>query len=1139
MMSEILPFSLVDALRREHYLPVIGWGYPDLAPGPRGWSGTTPADHPRSAAGIVDSGHERFCMESEARRWLTVAGPHLWPLYQAVASLPISYLLTLTPDLQLIQILKIQDPAWIVAGTGQTEFLEGQRIILPLGGLSSDPASILIGPADYVGLARRRRNLWELSQGYAARSPLLLLGFDPADQGLRHVVAGLRPVSASQNGGWLLCKAVSARDRESYQALGFEVVEAPLATLLRAIVRVSFDRLKEEGRRSIQASGRNTPYKNLNYFEPHDTDIFYGRRVETQRLVTMVSSHRLVVATGPSGAGKTSLLNAGLIAANADRIDQVGLYVRCGIDPIAAITQAITDSLPLDQATYADTEALTSLLVCLREASQPIPLIILDQAEELFTRIGKELREELFLAIRQCLTRSELLARFVVSLRDDYLPRLAELREIVPSLLQNVFYLSELSHQGALEAMRNPAKRAGVEFDRSLASQILRDLDDLGIGTLAPPQIQIVCSRLFEHRRGRAIDLAIYERLGGAQEILRRFLSEELRGLDQDENAAELVLKALVTSEGTKDVLTVAEIARRARLPEQQTGELLLHLRDKSRLLRGVRQDREYRFELAHEYLTTEIWSWMSEEDKKRREIEELLARELRSWNRFRHLRLGVDRLQVFESNAELLDANEEGLALLLLSAVRHQRSVELWTEQVRELGAIAQERVANQLFDYFHDRDQRQRRDAAEVIAQLDPAPLIRTLESQASDARKTAIEMVGGIELEAATDHLVSLLGDTNPEVRLLACGALGEINNAAAVAALADATRSDEDQLAAAAVRALGRTSGSLAAQEITRALSSGDNLLLEAAKDAVRNAPIPDLIQRLLLDDFLSGNARKAVWDVLLDTPKTLTSWDSIIDRMPKENLVIALLFCQRYLSTNVEAVLVAIKNRGGKTGWKARQLLRELYDSVRKVEQDKDRIREIISGQGAISQTAQLLGDPHSDTFLGTVEGLIEGGSIVAVLLPDLLELNRSSVTAGALMALFSMNATVEIHDRLLLRALRDNDASARYWACLAAAKLLQTGCVEAISGLSDDLNEPAWHIPWVGRAVRDAAAYTLDELRPATRVWRKPFQVSFRDKSATNPPESVPSSGPRSSDGFEHQSGLKPKVKTPDRPEES
>src|SRR5207237_1150820 len=121
------------------------------------------------------------------------------------------------------------------------------------------------------------------------------------------------------------------------------------------------------------------------------------------------------------------------------------------------------------------------------------------------------------------------------------------------------------------------------------------------------------------------------------------------------------------------------------------------------------------------------------------------------------------------------------------LSAVKHHRPGDAWVRRLARLPLDSQDRAVWLLFDFFHDRDLVQRREAAETIALLNRAPVIRALGSPSPAHRKAALEMLAGIEEKAACADIARLLADEVEEVRLLACAALGEIATPAAVDAL----------------------------------------------------------------------------------------------------------------------------------------------------------------------------------------------------------------------------------------------------------------------------------------------------------------------------------------------------------------
>jgi ABC-type phosphate transport system ATPase subunit len=58
---------------------------------------------------------------------------------------------------------------------------------------------------------------------------------------------------------------------------------------------------------------KESPYVGPRPFELSERKIFWGRRRETRQIVDRIFANRILLLYAPSGAGKTSLLNAGII----------------------------------------------------------------------------------------------------------------------------------------------------------------------------------------------------------------------------------------------------------------------------------------------------------------------------------------------------------------------------------------------------------------------------------------------------------------------------------------------------------------------------------------------------------------------------------------------------------------------------------------------------------------------------------------------------------------------------------------------------------------------------------------------------------------------------------------------------------
>ncbi len=420
-----------------------------------------------------------------------------------------------------------------------------------------------------------------------------------------------------------------------------------------------------DGTPSSQPSLPSRPYKFLNHFEERDASIFFGRAKEAHTFLTKVQANRLNLLFGPSGSGKTSLLKAAL----APRLRQeryVPVYVRIYDDPIEEIQRRVLEEAGGAAQGFEPGIPIEDFLQRVaRRLDQPL-VILLDQFEELFVRYDAVFRRHFAHSFHRCLAAGGGRIRFVVSLREEFLARLWEFREQIPNVLYNGFRLEPLAKETAREAIREPARLFGIELEEELVERLIQDL---WVGRVEPPQLQIVCDTLYDLLlKGEAtIRLSHYRKLGGAQEILGTYLERVLEALPEEEGRfTREVLKALVTSEETRTVARVEEVSLLVGEPIESVRPILRELSNR-RLVRGAVHEEGRWYELTHEYLVEEIRGWLSEEEREVKELRALLDQALRN---HRHLGLLMPpaHVKLLRANQAILKLGPEERAFLRAS---------------------------------------------------------------------------------------------------------------------------------------------------------------------------------------------------------------------------------------------------------------------------------------------------------------------------------------------------------------------------------------------------------------------------------------------------------------------------------------
>ncbi|MGT2432989.1 nSTAND1 domain-containing NTPase [Cupriavidus basilensis] len=215
-----------------------------------------------------------------------------------------------------------------------------------------------------------------------------------------------------------------------------------------------------------------------------ETDPIFGRDAEIEELRDRLIADRVVLLYSPSGAGKTSLIEAGLRPRLADRFDVLPT-ARVSV-PYAGSNRYVTSVLHCWAArAELKPRADDTLLSCLSRLEDHNPggrsrrlLIVLDQFEEIFTLDSTDTgaKQVFFTQLGELLDRSGSPVWALVAMREEYFSWLDAYRDLVPTHLMNTMRIDLLSRDQALEALRGPALEAGVDFREDAARRLVKDL---------------------------------------------------------------------------------------------------------------------------------------------------------------------------------------------------------------------------------------------------------------------------------------------------------------------------------------------------------------------------------------------------------------------------------------------------------------------------------------------------------------------------------------------------------------------------------------------------------------------------------------------------------------------------------------
>jgi hypothetical protein len=720
--------------------------------------------------------------------WLKdpAAGPG--PVHRLLARLPFRFYFTTAYHDFLEQALRdVERPAAIVVTSADTAYTHasGVTVFKFLGDLSR-PDSLILTKFQHTQFLRRTHLLCDIVKAELSRNTLLFVQYDLSDQALESLFSEVASGQGlNKRSAYALCPQVAEFDQDYWQRnYSLRFIDADPVTFLETLDH-ELDRRKSANKGQIitppaEAPVARRPYRFLDAFGPGDARLFAGRDDEIEELSQKILAHHLVVLTGASGTGKTSLLQAGVglrLAGNGWRT----VFARLLDDPLSDLRHALEPwicAAPLESASDRAAD-LRSLVLAAEAATQERLVIVFDQFEDIFFRLGPQAQTAFIAQLAPCLTDLQVDTRFVLSLREDFLSRLTTFGLQIPDILHNVYRLERLSREQALAAVLKPLKVVGFEMESGLADRIVTELDRQGID---PPQLQIVCDRLYAAvlKNGRKrITAADYERLGGIEKVLPAYLSDVLARQPQ----AKGVLEALVGEGGLKAARTQAEIAARVGA---QTADLLgiLETLIAERLVRILQEGETVRYELVHDVLAAAIWAWLAEGAKEAERARGILERGLSDWTTSESL-LDAQRLDFVAERWPFLGVVEAQFqALLLRSAVQLGHDVPRWLDRVTDPALDRQVLLA---LSAHPDAEARGR--ALTWLTKLPDAgsaPVLDTLRRAAvadSDegARRAAALALHEVQSDEAVRYLVSQAATGDPVAQRGALGSLAVLGDA----------------------------------------------------------------------------------------------------------------------------------------------------------------------------------------------------------------------------------------------------------------------------------------------------------------------------------------------------------------------
>lgn len=500
--------------------------------------------------------------------------------------------------------------------------------------------------------------------------------------------------------GGVLASTLAASGEQRLIPLFLDDVDVALT--LRYLVpldfrdRAEWDQQAAKLRRLLDQPGATRdrlicPYPGLAPFSRGDADRFFGREEQVRDLVReLEAGNRRLCVIGPSGSGKSSLMQAGLLPqlerGSAVRAPCLVRSMRATGQPCARLAEVLELEHPA--------EVRAGAAALLAGAGRSRLVLIIDQLEELFTLATSEERQRFAGALRE-LTADERCA-VVVVLRADFFGSLLD-SELWDDFERGRSHVTPLRREDLRRAIEEPSARAGVYLDRALVQRLLADT---AAEPGALPLLQATLLELWDTLEDRTdsaatsryLTLSDYERLGGeggeggttiATGLARRAnAAVSQMPATQRAIARRLLLGLVAFGEGgrhTRRQQTIASL-RAAEDPGDFDG-VVATLVDRRLLTTDHRRDAagrdEATLDLSHEAIITawpELRSWI-DTDRRDEERKRALTAKVADWRAYGDVKL-LDAVELLDAERWLdTDGARAGTVPRLRELVERSRA--------------------------------------------------------------------------------------------------------------------------------------------------------------------------------------------------------------------------------------------------------------------------------------------------------------------------------------------------------------------------------------------------------------------------------------------------------------------------------
>jgi energy-coupling factor transporter ATP-binding protein EcfA2 len=355
---------------------------------------------------------------------------------------------------------------------------------------------------------------------------------------------------------------------------------------------------------------KTNPFPGLRPFSLTEKHLYYGREGQSEKILELLTSNRFVAIIGPSGSGKSSLINCGIIPQlYGGYLYEAGSRWRIarmhpGYSPIESLSITLTETFATQKMTEEQIEAETnmnyvlftkkalaigSLIKKIENYKDENILIFIDQFEELFRFTSgidtqrTEMDESLMLInlLIEALKQKNIPVYVVICIRSDFVGNCSNYPSLTEYINLSHYLVPQMGRDSYRAAIMGPLSLTHAKLSPDVLQEVLNNVGDRADQL---PVLQHLMMRLFNYWKTKnkpeqPISIYDYKSVGELSEAISVHAEELYGQLDESEQETckrmfQTITESGGDNKGIRRPTSIKNIARITKAPVEQVFKI-------------------------------------------------------------------------------------------------------------------------------------------------------------------------------------------------------------------------------------------------------------------------------------------------------------------------------------------------------------------------------------------------------------------------------------------------------------------------------------------------------------------------------------------------------------------------------------